>query len=56
MPVYICYQYCQNPAYIRRSGVRLTEEADLAYDEDAPPVLLGEDRGANAGEYALVSQ
>lgn len=27
----------------------------FVYDEDEPPVLLGEDRGANAGEYALVA-
>ena len=25
------------------------------YDEDEPPVLLGEDYGANAGEYALAA-
>jgi hypothetical protein len=25
----------------------------FVYDEDEPPVLLGEDHGANAGEYAL---
>jgi uncharacterized OsmC-like protein len=27
----------------------------FVYDEDEPPVLLGEDHGANAGEYALVA-
>ena len=27
----------------------------FVYDEDEPPVLLGEDYGANAGEYALAA-
>jgi uncharacterized OsmC-like protein len=27
----------------------------FVYDEDEPPVLLGEDHGANAGEYALAA-
>lgn len=27
----------------------------FVYDEDEPPVLLGEDHGANAGEYALIA-
>jgi len=27
----------------------------FVYDEDEPPILLGEDQGANAGEYALAA-
>jgi hypothetical protein len=27
----------------------------FVYDEDEPPILLGEDHGANAGEYALAA-
>ena len=32
-----------------------TRRRPFVYDEDEPPVLLGEDHGANAGEYALAA-
>jgi len=37
------------------AGQTHTRSRPFVYDEDEPPVLLGEDKGANAGEYALVA-
>jgi uncharacterized OsmC-like protein len=37
------------------AGQTHTRSRPFVYDEDEPPVLLGEDQGANAGEYALVA-
>ena len=36
-------------------GQTHTRSRPFVYDEDEPPVLLGEDHGANAGEYALAA-
>ena len=35
------------------AGQTHTRSRPFVYDEDEPPVLLGEDHGANAGEYTL---
>jgi uncharacterized OsmC-like protein len=37
------------------AGQTHTRSRPFVYDEDEPPVLLGEDHGANAGEYALAT-
>jgi uncharacterized OsmC-like protein len=37
------------------AGQTHTRSRPFVYDEDEPPVLLGEDQGANAGEYALAA-
>jgi len=37
------------------AGQTHTRSRSFVYDEDEPPVLLGEDHGANAGEYALAA-
>ena len=37
------------------AGQTHTRSRPFVYDEDEPPVLLGEDHGANAGEYALAA-
>jgi uncharacterized OsmC-like protein len=37
------------------AGQTHTRNRPFVYDEDEPPVLLGEDHGANAGEYALAA-
>lgn len=37
------------------AGQTHSRNRPFVYDEDEPPVLLGEDHGANAGEYALVA-
>ena len=38
-----------------RAGQTHNRSQPFVYDEDEPPVLLGEDHGANAGEYALAA-
>jgi uncharacterized OsmC-like protein len=37
------------------AGQTHSRSQPFVYDEDEPPVLLGEDHGANAGEYALAA-
>ena len=37
------------------AGQTHTRSRSFVYDEDEPPILLGEDHGANAGEYALAA-
>ena len=37
------------------AGKTHSRSQPFVYDEDEPPVLLGEDHGANAGEYALAA-
>jgi uncharacterized OsmC-like protein len=37
------------------AGQTHSRSQSFVYDEDEPPVLLGEDHGANAGEYALAA-